>query len=314
MKIVYWATFGEKAISAALLRPGVELHVVHKAAELAEALPGAAVLMLADPAFGKSAAEAVRVHGAQLRWVHSFTAGYNNLQAHGLPPGVALTNGGDAWSPAVAEHAMAMLLSLTRQLPRMLLRQERHDWDRAVAGRIRSLDGQMVAIVGFGSIGHEVAKLARPFGMRIVGLTRGGGAHPLADEMLPISELGKMLPRADVIVLAVPYSAATHHMIDAGALAVCKEGAIIINVARGGVIDSAALGAALRSGRIGGAGLDVTDPEPLPADDALWGCPNLIISPHVAGTSGGYHRQAETAAGNLEKFLAGEELAHRIVL
>jgi len=115
-------------------------------------------------------------------------------------------------------------------------------------------------------------------------------------------------------VLALPYSSATHHMIDAEALALCRKDAIIINLARGGVIDGVALADALHAGRIGGAGLDVTDPEPLPADDPLWDCPNLIISPHIAGTSGSYRRQAGTAAGNLERFMAGETLLHQIAL
>jgi phosphoglycerate dehydrogenase-like enzyme len=315
LKIVFFASFGEAEIAAALRqRPGVTLHIVRKAAELAEALPGADILMLSDPAYGKTAAEAVHRCGTKLRWVHSFTAGYNNLQAHGIPPGVLFTNGGDAWSPAVAEHGMAMLLALTRQLPHLLIRQTEKSWDRDTMHRIRTLDGQRMVIIGFGSIGREVAKRARPFGMQIIGITRAGAPHELADEMHGITNLPNLLPTADAIVLALPYSPATHHLIDAKALDSCRRHAIIINLARGGVIDQAALATALHAGGIGGAGLDVTDPEPLPPDDKLWHCPNLIISPHIAGTSGNFRRQAETAAANLDRFLAGQALAHQVRL
>jgi phosphoglycerate dehydrogenase-like enzyme len=130
----------------------------------------------------------------------------------------------------------------------------------------------------------------------------------------PVSALHYVLGRADAVVLTVPLSRETERMIGAQELAACKSGAVLINVARGGLVDSAALGAALKSGTLGGAGLDVTDPEPLPPDDPLWGSPNLIISPHVAGVSGagGRLRLATFIGENVERFIAGQAVTHTV--
>ena len=125
-----------------------------------------------------------------------------------------------------------------------------------------------------------------------------------------------MLPRADAVVLALPLDASTRHLIGAREFALCRKTAVLVNISRGGIVDTAALVEALQSGTIGGAGVDVTDPEPLPAGHPLWAAPNLLISPHVAGAAGkaGFDRLADVAAGNVQRFLAGEPPAHVVTL
>jgi phosphoglycerate dehydrogenase-like enzyme len=316
-RIVLWSPVARAEIEARLAAvPEIELVTVEDLAGLAAALPEAEALVTMGQFYGAETAKLLRRDGKRLRWIQLLTAGYDGLISHGVPSGVALSNAGDCYSPMVAEHARALLLALVRRLPEMLGNQARHDFDKSVTPRLGSLDGATLAIVGFGSIGRAVARRARPFGMRIIGLTRSARPDPLADEVHPMTALHDVLGRADAVVLAVPLSAQTRHLIGAAELAACQKRTILINVARGGVVDPMALGAALRSFQIGGAGLDVTEPEPLPPEDPLWTCPNLIISPHVAalGSASVLHCLAELTSGNLRRFLAGEALTHRITI
>ncbi len=317
MKAALWPSIAGKEIAASLRAiPGIDLAIVDHVDKLAAVAPEIEALVIGGHFFDARVAEMLRTSARRLRFIQSFTAGYEGLQANGVPPGVIVANAGDSWSPAVAEHAMALLLALVKCLPHAILNQPRHAWDRTQTARMGSLEGQTLAIVGFGSIGHEFARRAKPFGMRIVGLSRSGEPDPLADEMQPISALNAVLARADAVLVAVPYSKATHHMIGAEQLAACKPGAILINIARGGLVDPVALAAALASGRLGAAGTDVTDPEPLPPGDPLWDAPNLIITPHVAGASGpvGRDRLARFVAANVGRFLAGEPVMHVVRL
>jgi phosphoglycerate dehydrogenase-like enzyme len=309
MKVAFWPSIAGREIEASLRRiPGAELNVVDDIDKLAAAAPEIEVLVIGGHFFDGCVAEVLRTRARRLRFIQSFTAGYEGLQAHGVPPGVVVANAGDSWSPAVAEHGMALLLALVKCLPHAIINQSRGTWDRSQTPRMGSLEGQTLAIVGFGSIGHEFARRARPFGMRIVGLSRRAMPDPLADEVQPVSALHAVLARSDVVLVALPYSKDTHHVIGAGELAACKRGAILINVARGGLVDPVALAAALASGQLGAAGIDVTEPEPLPDGDPLWGAPNLIITPHVAGASGpvGRARLAGFVAANVARFVAGE--------
>jgi phosphoglycerate dehydrogenase-like enzyme len=316
-RIVLWSPVARAEVAARLVAiPDTELVVVEDLAGLAAALPAAEALVTMGQLYGAETAKLLRRDGKKLRWIQLLTAGYDGLIFHGVPPGVVVTNAGDCYSPMVAEHAMMLLLALVRHLPQMLVNQARHAFDRSFLPRLSSLDGATMAIVGFGSIGREVALRARPFGMRIIGLTRSAHPDKLADEIHPMTMLHDILGRADAVVLAVPLSAETRHLIGAAELAACRKSTILINVARGGVVDPVALGAALRSGQIAGAGLDVTEPEPLPPENPLWTCPNLIVSPHVAalGSAAVLQCLAELTAGNLRRFLAGENLTHRITI
>jgi phosphoglycerate dehydrogenase-like enzyme len=223
---------------------------------------------------------------------------------------VVVTNAGDAYAPTVAEHALALLLALVRRLPGAIARAAQGTWDQSDGRNIGTLYDATVAVVGFGNIGHEVALRLRGCGARVIAVTRSGRPDPLADESVSSDRLLEVLARSDAVVLAVPLNAATRHLVDAPALAALRPHAILINVSRGPVVDHAALREALAAGRIGGAGLDVTEPEPLPADDSLWTLPNALITPHVAGYGGDVapRRILTVVERNLKRFIAGEPL------
>jgi phosphoglycerate dehydrogenase-like enzyme len=249
-------------------------------------------------------------HAPRLRWVQLPTMGYDPVEVHGIPPGVTVTSAGDAYAPTVAEHAVAMLLALVRRIPEAARNAADGKWDQSNAVRIGTLHGATVAVVGFGNIGREVAMRLRGFGARVIGVTRSGRADPLADEAARSDQLLDVLQCSDAVVLAVPLNARTRHLLGARALSALRPHAIVINVARGSVIDHAALRDALAGGRLGGAGLDVTEPEPLPSDDALWTLPNVLITPHVAGYGGDVapRRILALVERNLAHFTAGRPL------
>jgi phosphoglycerate dehydrogenase-like enzyme len=144
----------------------------------------------------------------------------------------------------------------------------------------------------------------------VIGVSRTGAPDTGADEMAPISALDDILKRSDAVMISLPLDKATHHLINARTLALCKKNAIIVNIARGGIIDQLALTEALKAGTIAGAAIDVTDPEPLPPEHPLWDAPNLYISPHLAGAAGSMttDRISSAAASNLERFRRGEAL------
>jgi phosphoglycerate dehydrogenase-like enzyme len=316
MRIVLWATYAKPELIGRL-KPllGDTLAMVANPEELGAAIGEADALLCPDFLYGAQLADTVRARAGRLRWLQLLTQGFENVQAHGVPAGVTVTNAGDAYSPAVAMHAVALLLAVQRRFPSMLANQVKGEWNRSMSVAMSSPSGGTVAILGFGGIGQEIARLVRAFGARVTALTRSARPHALADESLPIGQLRKVLPRADAVVLALPLDASTRHLIGAAELALFRKTAVLVNISRGGIVDTAALVEALQRGTIAGAGLDVTDPEPLPAGHPLWAAPNLLISPHVAGAAGkaGFDRLADVASRNVECFLAGEPLAHVVM-
>ncbi len=208
---------------------------------------------------------------------------------------------------------MTLLLALVRRVPKMLEEQGRRHWSRQdVSAQANSVEGKMMAIVGYGQIGSEIARRAQPFGITTIAVSRRRKQDPWLNESHMLSELDQVLTRADIVMLTIALTPETHHLFDRSRLAICKPGVVLINVARGGLVDQHALAAALKSGQLGGAGLDVVDPEPLPANDPLWDAPNLIVSPHFGGSGSmvSQLRLGESAAGNLKRLIKGEPLQH----
>ncbi|HEX6001868.1 MAG TPA: NAD(P)-dependent oxidoreductase [Hyphomicrobiaceae bacterium] len=320
MRVVYWARMqlARKQVIAGLQAiPGVELVVVEEVADLLAALKGAEALILYDApaAQARQVVEALAAPGNALRWMHFLTAGREGFEAAGLPSGVAVTTPAGCVAPTVAEHAMALLLALVRRVPDMLDHQSRRDWSRiGVSAKAMSVEGKSMAIVGYGQIGREVAQRAKAFGIRTIGISRTRKVDALLDECHPLDELDRVLARADVIMLTIALTAETHHLLDRRRLAACKPGVVLVNVARGGLVDQLALADALASGRVSAAGLDAVDPEPLPPDDPLWAAPNLIVSPHFAGGGSlpSLVRLAESATGNLTRLMQGEPLVNLV--
>ncbi|HVZ85823.1 MAG TPA: D-2-hydroxyacid dehydrogenase [Polyangia bacterium] len=256
----------------------------------------------------------------RLRWLSSVAAGLDEVATPAVVArGIAVTSASGVHGPNIAEHVMAMILMFTRGMPKLFRAQIGHRWERDVKSRSDGpgeLTGQTLLIVGLGRIGEALAVRARPFGVRVLGVKRDPsnrhGVEAGVDELLPVGALDDALGRADHVCLTVPLTPATHHLMDGRRLARMRPGAFLYNVSRGAVIDEAALVAALRAGRLAGAGLDVFEEEPLPASSPLWDLENVILTPHVAGTTPLYYqRTAALFADNLERFLTGQPLANR---
>jgi phosphoglycerate dehydrogenase-like enzyme len=289
--------------------PDVDLTVVHTFDELKGALPGADGLVMVDIPLDMSPGmrALLREPTTTLRWIHVLSAGREGVDAADVPASITVTSAAGAHSPVLGETIMAFILAWVRKTPEFARATAEHKWDRSVVPSMTSVEGQTLAIVGLGHVGRELAKRARPFGMKIIAATRTPKVEPLVDEVHPLSELHAVLARADFIALTIAQSAETHHLLGAAEFALCKPTAYLVNMARGGIVDQAALVDALRAGTIAGLGTDVTDPEPLPPDDPLWSAPNVIISPHCAGSTSPFSMQrlAGRVMENLAKLRAG---------
>jgi phosphoglycerate dehydrogenase-like enzyme len=281
------------------------------------AIPDARVVVTHNGLYTAEVAAVLKTRGRRLEWLHLVTAGWDALLKHGVPSGVLLSNSSGIWTPVVVEHAFAMLLGLLRCLPEMERARAQGRW---VQGEIRDalacLRTRTLVVLGLGSIGRAVARIAKAFDMRIIGVSRTPRPDAPADRTVGVERLSDVLPEADVLLIAVPLTPATRHLVGAPELARLKPSAVLINVARGEVVDEAALVRALAGGRLAGAGLDVYGEEPLPPDHALWRLDRVILSPHVGGYGdpdllGGLARHFRA---NLGRFLAGEPLEDRVSL
>ena len=293
---------------------GVDLFVSEDMDEVLHELPGAEVLVTPDVRGddAKRLRDALHAPGCRVRWVQCLSAGYEGLMRFGFPESIPLANQGGAVAPAVAEHAFALMLGLLRRIPESVLAKGRHQWDRSFSTTTGALEGSVLAVIGFGNVGRQVAKRARAFDMHVIGVTRSGRPDPLADEIHPVAKLHEVLARADAIVISAAQTEDNRHMIGARELSVCKRDAILVNVSRGGLLDAAALQEALTKGTIAAAALDVTEPEPLPEDHPLWDCPNLILTSHIAGggSKKSRGRILDVISENFELFRAGKPLKH----
>jgi phosphoglycerate dehydrogenase-like enzyme len=188
--------------------------------------------------------------------------------------------------------------------------QHAHRWQRDEANaKIGTLEGAVVCVIGLGAIGREVARKARAFDARVIAVSRAGAAGGDIDQVFARQRIGEALALADAVVICTSSDETSFHMIDAVALAAMKPTAFLVNVARGDIVDGAALVAALAAGRLAGAALDVAEVEPIAPDSPLWDAPNMIISPHIAGGgSTGYPQQKALFAKNLARLAAGEPL------
>ena len=236
---------------------------------------------------------------SSLQVVQTLTAGVDAVRSR-VPGGVTLCNGRGIHDASTAELTLTLVLSSLRGIPEFVRAQERATW---AAGWRPALADKRVVLVGYGAIGEAVEARLAPFEVEIVRVARSA-----RDGVQPISELPALLPDADVVILVVPLTDETRGLVDAGFLARMKRGALLVNVARGAVVDTDALVAALHEGRVTAA-LDVFDTEPLPADSPLWSAPGLLVSPHVGGASSAmWPRAYRLVREQLARFAAGEPL------
>jgi D-2-hydroxyacid dehydrogenase (NADP+) len=254
-------------------------------------------------------------YAKELKWIHSTAAGVSQLMYPELRnSGVLLTNPSGIFSPPMAEHTMGLMIALARNFPDCVRYQDRAQWSQEQVSSqphpLSELNGQLLLIVGYGSIGRELARRARAFDMRVWGITRSGkGDATHAEKILPIGQLDSALPQADYVVLTAPDTHETQRLIGPTQIANMKGGARLINIGRGSLLDESSLVSALETGALSGAALDVTATEPLPADSPVWKAPNLFLTPHTSGVSDRlWQKETNLLMDLLERWFSGREL------
>ena len=291
--------------------------------ELQSAAPGVEFIVAKQGEIAKQAANVDAVigfctpelfaAGKSIRWIQVTSAGVESCV--GIPAvrerDILITNMQRIGGPIIAEHTIGMVLAFTRGIDLYVAAQPRAEWRRATPpGRMAVVDGKTMLVVGLGGIGSEVAKRAHALGMKVTATRASGRTGPefVSYVGLP-DELHKLAAEADFVVNTAPLTPQTTGIFDAAFFAKMKPSAYFINVARGRSVVTSALVDALNNKKIAGAGLDVTDPEPLPADHPLWKAPNVIITPHVANDSDlGFDAQLKVVQENLRRYLAGERM------
>ena len=273
----------------------------------------------ADVAFALGLSKEAAARATRLRWVHCSAHAVGQFPLTDLASrGITVTNSRGIQSTPIAEHVMAGLLALARRLPQTLRWQEQRAWlPNELTGHASpwSIAGKTMGIIGLGTLGQAIAARAKAFGMRVIGLRRNPDRDVPAgvDQIVARIDVDRMLEEADVVVLAAPWTPGTNQILNAAAIGKMKPGAVVINVARGQLLDESALEEALTSGRLGGAVLDVFTTEPLPPDSAFWSMPNVIITPHTSGfRTDHFEAVVNLFSENLRRFEGGGPLLNLV--
>ena len=271
----------------------------------------------AEVVFGGISREAF-LAAKQLKWIQNPGAGVEGLAriSELAESDVTITNTRGAHAATIAEHTFGLLISLARQLPRLLQAQREHDWVRRIDGPQVGLTGLTLGVVGMGNIGRAIAKRGHAFDMNVIGVDVNEVPKPdFVTELRLLDGLDNLVQRSDVVAVATPHTPQTAGMLGPEQLRLMKPTAYLLVVSRGGIIDEDTLVQMLKEGQLAGAGLDVTATEPLPKDSSLWDAPNLLLTPHCSGRS-----SYTSAAGksifyeNLRRYLAKEPLTNLVDL
>jgi phosphoglycerate dehydrogenase-like enzyme len=246
-----------------------------------------------------------------LRWIHLVSAGVNHLlPLDWLPSGVALTNSSGVHAELAGEYGAAALLALNFRLPAHATHQRRGYWDQVFNAPIR---GKTVVLIGLGAIGGSVARHARRLGLRVLGVRRSGHRHSHADAVFRPAALRDLLPRADFVVVTAPLTPQSRHLLSARELHLLPPHAGVVNMSRAELVDYKTMASKLEAGELGGAIIDVCNPEPLPPDSPLWHVRNLLITPHVSSDPTDYvERMTRIFLDNLDRLLSGRSLRNQI--
>jgi phosphoglycerate dehydrogenase-like enzyme len=277
-------------------------------AALAQAMRGAEVLIVSNRVYSPNVGRIVREQGTALKWIQFTTAGFDNAIKAGFPPGLIVTNCGGVRSASVAEQAFVLLLALIRQVRAVEKACAEHRWIRdEIAPSAHNLNGKRMLVVGMGPVGQAIARRALAFDMTVAAVSRADEPAPPFEKVYPRARFVEACSETDVVVLATALDDQLKQIINRESLAALPKGAYVVNIARGAMVDEAALVEALTSGHIGGAGLDVTAVEPTPIDSPLWDIPNVVLSPHIGGAGD----PSETSVGaviaqNLKVYLSGK--------
>jgi len=308
--VTFWAryAFAESQIIEALQTvEGTRLRVVRDSQEAMGAVDDTDFFVLVDAPAEEARAFMARVSSGtgRLAAMHFNSAGIEGFSSAGMPDAIRITQVKGALAPGIAEHVFALLLGLTRNLPASLAAQGRNSWSAPEQESLSELRGKTMLLVGLGHIGRSVARLAKAFDMRVLVANRTARDESGIDEIFGLQRLEECLPGADVVVLSIALTPDTRHIIDRRRLDLMRETALLVNVGRGGLVDTNALADALIGGHLGGAGIDVAEPEPLAPDHLLWQAPNLIVTAHCSGISeSGARRIAGQARESLVAWLA----------
>jgi D-2-hydroxyacid dehydrogenase (NADP+) len=280
--------------------PTVEFHATHDADEAEKLIDAIEVII----ALGHHIPNTLLAKAKSLKWVQALTTGTDTLTAPGaLPPHVLLTSTRGIHGPQMSELAFLNMIALARNFRKMQRNQAEGKWEQWGQP---ILEGKSIVIVGLGLLAEHLAERCKLFGMKVIGISGGRGEAPHFDQVHPRSELVKLAARADFLMLLVPYSKDTHHLINRDVIGAMKPSAFLINLARGGVLDEAALIDHLQTGKIAGAALDIFSKQPLPPDNPLWRMPNVIITPNIGGRSDRFVEQTlSIVEPNLQAFLDG---------
>jgi phosphoglycerate dehydrogenase-like enzyme len=312
MKVTFWArlSFAAAEVEEELRRvPGAEIAVVRTLEELLPLLDTTELLVLPDAPADAARAVVARITAGGERpfAIHFNSAGKEGFDTAGVPPWVRVSQAHGALAPTIAEHVMGMVIALNRRLPHAVEMQRLGRWSAPDTGMLASVAGARMLLVGLGHIGQAVARLAAAFGAEVTAATRTPKPHADVAQVLPLDRLASLLPQADIVVCCLALTGGTRHVIGAAELAAMKPSALLVNVGRGGLVDTEALADALAAGRLRGAALDVTDPEPLPEGHRLWTAPNLLVTAHYSGAGPeGARRIGVMAREQLERLLDGQ--------
>jgi phosphoglycerate dehydrogenase-like enzyme len=275
----------------------------------------------ADAAFALALSKQAVASAARLKWVHCSGHAVGHFPLAELAArAITVTNSRGVQAIAIAEHVMACILALARRLPQTMRDQEERLWrPNDLIGTVSPwlLSGRTLAVIGVGTIGEAIAARAKAFGMRLIGVRRHAerGRPAGFDEVVGSVDMDRALGLADIVVAAAPLTAETNLLLDADAIAKLKPGAVVVNIARGQLVDEDALAAALLDGRLGGAALDVFTTEPLPASSPFWSLPNVIVTPHNSGfRAGHFDAVIDLFSDNLTRFERGDELLNVVDL
>ncbi|XSC47355.1 D-2-hydroxyacid dehydrogenase [Bradyrhizobium sp. RDT10] len=290
--------------------PDVVIHAAASAADVLERAPSARALI----GLAQTITPALVAAAPRLEWIQALTTGVDPLRTLSLSDRIIVTSARGVHGPQMSEMAFVHMLALARNVPRMIDNQRHQSWERWPQ---RLLLGKTVVLVGVGAISEELAVRCKVFGMRVIGVSDANAAGEGFDEIRPRSELVSLAAKADFLIVLAAYTPQTRHLISAAVLDALQPHAFLINLSRGPVVDEAALVARLEARRFAGAGLDVFDVEPLPADNPLWCLRNVLITPHLGGMSDSYGDQLlPLVVHNLRAFAAGatEQMRNRIFL
>lgn len=312
-----WSNVKYYETALRILQDGVADHQLLRPS--GSAAEDAALLSNAEVAFGQPDPQVVK-ESANLKWIHLDSAGYERYETPEMKAalqarGAVLTNSSLVYNEPCAQHLLAMMMSLARRLPQSVSVQNRdHSWPMMeLRADAYLLNGQTALLLGFGAIAKRLTELLAPFRMNLIAVRRQKTSNEQV-QVITEAELNQHLPSADHVINILPANQSTRGFVDSEKLNRLKPGAIFYNIGRGSTVDQTALLAALSSGKLAAAYLDVTEPEPLPPDHPLWTAPNCHITPHTAGGHiGEKERLVQHFLDNLNRFVADEGLKDRII-